>query len=30
LIFCDTREQLQLDKQRYDGKFESVFLEVTK
>jgi ABC-2 type transport system ATP-binding protein len=30
LVFCDTREQLQLDKTRYDGKFESVFLEVTK
>jgi ABC-2 type transport system ATP-binding protein len=30
LIFCDTREQLQLDKARLDGKFESVFLEVTK
>jgi ABC-2 type transport system ATP-binding protein len=30
LVFCDTREQLQLDKARYDGKFESVFLEVTK
>jgi len=30
LVFCDTREQLQLDKAQYDGKFESVFLEVTK
>jgi ABC-2 type transport system ATP-binding protein len=30
LVFCDTREQLQQDKVRYDGKFESVFLEVTK
>jgi ABC-2 type transport system ATP-binding protein len=30
MVFCDTREQLQADKQRYDGKFESVFLEVTK
>ena len=30
LVFCDTREQLQLDKARYGGKFESVFLEVTK
>jgi len=30
LVFCDTREQLLLDKARYDGKFESVFLEVTK
>ena len=30
LVFCDTREQLQQDKARYNGKFESVFLEVTK
>jgi ABC-2 type transport system ATP-binding protein len=30
LVFCDTREQLQRDKARYDGKFESIFLEVTK
>ena len=30
LVFCDTREQLQIDKARYGGKFESVFLEVTK
>jgi len=30
LVFCDTREQLQLDKAHYDGNFESVFLEVTK
>ena len=30
LVFCDTREQLQLDKEQHDGKFESVFLEVTK
>ena len=30
LVFCDSREQLQLDKARYGGKFESVFLEVTK
>jgi ABC-2 type transport system ATP-binding protein len=30
LVFCDTRTQLQLDKEKYDGKFESVFLEVTK
>ena len=30
LVFCDSREQLQLDKDRYGGKFESVFLEVTK
>ena len=30
MVFCDTREQLQEDKQKYGGKFESVFLEVTK
>ena len=30
LVFCDSREQLQLDKAQYGGKFESVFLEVTK
>ncbi len=30
LVFCDSREQLQFDKDRFDGKFESVFLEVTK
>jgi ABC-2 type transport system ATP-binding protein len=30
LIFCDTRERLQHDKQRYEGGFESVFLELTK
>ncbi len=30
LVLCDTREQLQIQKARYDGKFESVFLEVTK
>lgn len=30
LIFCDTREQLQIRKQQYDGGFESVFLELTK
>jgi len=30
LVFCDTREQLQLDKAGHDGKFESVFLDVTK
>jgi len=30
LVMCDTREQLQIQKARYDGKFESVFLEVTK
>jgi ABC-2 type transport system ATP-binding protein len=30
LVFCDTHEQLQVDKAKYDGKFESVFLEVTK
>jgi ABC-2 type transport system ATP-binding protein len=30
LVLCETREQLQLEKARYDGKFESVFLEMTK
>jgi ABC-2 type transport system ATP-binding protein len=30
LVFCDTQEQLQVDKAKYGGKFESVFLEVTK
>jgi len=30
LVFCDTRDQLKLDKEQYGGKFESVFLEVTK
>jgi ABC-2 type transport system ATP-binding protein len=30
LVFCDTREQLAADKARLDGRFESVFLEVTK
>jgi ABC-2 type transport system ATP-binding protein len=30
LVLCDTREQLQIHKARYDGKFESVFLEMTK
>jgi len=30
LVLCDTQEQLQIHKARYDGKFESVFLEITK
>ncbi len=30
LVFCDTREQLQADKLQHGGKFESVFLDVTK
>jgi ABC-2 type transport system ATP-binding protein len=30
LIFCDTQEKLNVYKQRYDGRFESVFLELTK
>lgn len=30
LIFADNQEQLQRYKTRYDGKFESVFLELTK
>jgi ABC-2 type transport system ATP-binding protein len=30
LIFCDTQEKLQVYKTQYDGKFESVFLELTK
>ena len=30
LVFCDTREQLQQDKARLDGRFESLFLEITK
>jgi ABC-2 type transport system ATP-binding protein len=30
LVLCDTREQLQNHKAQYDGKFESVFLELTK
>jgi ABC-2 type transport system ATP-binding protein len=30
LVLCETREQLQIQKAKYDGKFESVFLEVTK
>lgn len=30
LVFCDTREQLQSDKLQHGGKFESVFLDVTK
>lgn len=30
LIFADTQEKLQSYKQQYDGKLESVFLELTK
>jgi ABC-2 type transport system ATP-binding protein len=30
LVLCETREQLRIQKAKYDGKFESVFLEVTK
>jgi ABC-2 type transport system ATP-binding protein len=30
LVLCETREQLQLDKAQSAGKFESVFLEMTK
>ncbi|MEX2117400.1 MAG: ABC transporter ATP-binding protein [Bacteroidota bacterium] len=30
LIFADTQERLQAYKREYDGKFESVFLELTK
>ncbi|HVN48813.1 MAG TPA: ABC transporter ATP-binding protein [Bacteroidota bacterium] len=30
LVFCDTRDQLQADKAQHGGKFESVFLDVTK
>jgi ABC-2 type transport system ATP-binding protein len=30
LIFADTQERLQSYKQQYDGKLESVFLELTK
>ncbi len=30
LVFCDTREQLKRDEERLDGRFESVFLEVTR
>ena len=30
LVFLGTQEDLQLYKQKYDGKFESVFLELTK
>ncbi len=30
LVFIGTQEQLQAYKQKYDGKFESVFLELTK
>ncbi|MBI4418322.1 MAG: ABC transporter ATP-binding protein [Ignavibacteriales bacterium] len=30
LIFADTQQKLEAYKQQYDGKFESVFLELTK
>lgn len=30
LIFADTQDRLRAYKQQYDGKFESVFLELTK
>jgi ABC-2 type transport system ATP-binding protein len=30
LIFCDTRERLQIDREKRDGGFESIFLELTK
>ncbi len=30
LVFCDTREQLKRDEDRLDGRFESLFLEVTR
>ncbi len=30
LVFADTREKLQLYKEQFDGKLESVFLELTK
>ncbi|MEK6566957.1 MAG: ABC transporter ATP-binding protein [Bacteroidota bacterium] len=30
LVFCDTQDKLRVYKQQYDGKFESVFLELTK
>ena len=30
LVFVDTQEKLQVYKQQYDGKLESVFLELTK
>jgi ABC-2 type transport system ATP-binding protein len=30
LVFLGTQENLQAYKQKYDGKFESVFLELTK
>jgi ABC-2 type transport system ATP-binding protein len=29
LVFCDSREKLQADKNRLDGTFESLFLNVT-
>ncbi|HTP79568.1 MAG TPA: ABC transporter ATP-binding protein [Bacteroidota bacterium] len=30
LVFCDSNKKLQTYKQQYDGKFESVFLELTR
>ena len=30
LVMCETREQLKVEKAKYDGNFESVFLEITK
>jgi ABC-2 type transport system ATP-binding protein len=30
MIFCDTQDKLNIYKQKYDGKFEAVFLELTK
>ena len=30
MVFCDGQEELKAYKQKYDGKFESVFLELTK
>jgi ABC-2 type transport system ATP-binding protein len=30
LVLCHTRDQLLLDKAHHDGKFESIFLEITK
>jgi ABC-2 type transport system ATP-binding protein len=30
LVFCDTREQLQIDKEKHAGSLEAIFLDVTK
>ncbi|MBN1398041.1 MAG: ABC transporter ATP-binding protein [Bacteroidetes bacterium] len=30
LVMCETREQLKVEKAKYDGNFESVFLEITR